>query len=496
MSLKETGISGVKWNTVASVNNAVIQTVKLMLLARLLTKSELGIANLSLVVVGFTEIFANLGMNVGLIHKQDITQKQYSSVFWLNLLLSVMLFGVLCLLSPLCAVIYHEPELKTIIPVLGLLLPISAFGKMFYTFKTKELQFKFISIVSLISVEAGAVVTIVLAWWGWGAYSLVIGFLLQYFIMQSIYAIAGMKKYKILFYCKLKEIKDMLKIGGFQVGTQVMDFISSKIDQLVIGFFGMEILGVYGLVKDLIHRILNTINPIIVNVATPVFATFQKHLDLIQKRYLLLLKTILCIDFPIFMLLLLFPLPISEILFGQNMSDAAPFTRLFALMGLCISVSSPAGVLFVSLGRTDLSFIWTIIRLGMTTIALSIASQISTFAIAWAQVIIALVTVFLYWKVMIFPMSRIRFKDYMQIIARQLLYVVLSAIPCLYFAFIPLSKPLSLLFMTLYFICYILVLFIMDKKYMHEMLQLVFPKIFKNKFKISCIFANKKINDE
>ena len=478
MSLKETGISGVKWNTVASVNNAVVQTLKLMILARLLTKSELGIANLSLVIVGFTEIFANLGMNVGLIHQQNITQKQYSSVFWLNLLLSIVLFGILCGLSPLCAQLYQEPELKTIIPILGLLLPISAFGKMFYTFKTKELQFKFISIVSLISVETGTVVTIILAWYGWGAYSFVFGFLLQAFIMQSIYAIAGMRKYKILFYCKLKEIKNMLKIGGFQVGTQVMDFVSSKIDQFIIGLFGMEILGVYGTAKDLISRILNTISPIINNVATPAFATFQDRIDLIQKRYLFLLKGILCIYFPLFVLIMLFPASISNIVFGHNLVEAAPFLRLFALIGLLNSIHSPAGILFVSLGRTDLSFFWTIIRIIMTVIAFFIAANISIMALVWAQVLIALISVFLYWRVMIYQMTKIRLKDYLHTAIQPLLYAALAAIPYFYFAFTALTTTSTILIIFAYFIFYVLIVRMLDKKYMMTMLQLIFPKIF------------------
>jgi O-antigen/teichoic acid export membrane protein len=216
-------------------------------------------------------------------------------------------------------------------------------------------------------------------------------------------------------------------------------------------------------------------------VATPAFATFQDRIDLIRKRYLFLLKGILCINFPIFILIILFPAPISNIVLGHNLIDAAPFLRLFAIIGLLSSTNLPAGILFISLGRTDLSFKWTIIRIILTVIAMFIAANISIIAVVWAQIIIAFVTVFLYWRVMIYPMAKIELKRYLQTIGRPLLYVILAAIPCLYFAFIPLSIPVSVAFIFAYLIFYLLIIWLLDKQYITNLCQMVFPKLFKRK---------------
>ena len=88
--LKQQTVSGVKWTTVANVNNTLVLMLKLLILARLLEKSDFGIIAIVLAILGFTEIFSNLGLSIGLIHKQEISQKQYSSVFWINLTLSVV----------------------------------------------------------------------------------------------------------------------------------------------------------------------------------------------------------------------------------------------------------------------------------------------------------------------------------------------------------------------------------------------------------------------
>ena len=81
MRLKDQAISGAKWNTFATVNNAAVQMLKLFVLARLLEKSDFGLVAIAMMVITFTDIFANLGLSVGLIHKKEISQKEYSSVF-------------------------------------------------------------------------------------------------------------------------------------------------------------------------------------------------------------------------------------------------------------------------------------------------------------------------------------------------------------------------------------------------------------------------------
>ena len=175
MAIKEKTISGIKWTTIATVNNAIIQLLKLFILARLLEKSDFGIIAIAFMVVGFIDIFANFGLAVGLIHKQDITQKQYSSIFWLNLILSIIFYLLLCVATPFISKFYNNSIFNTVIPLLATQLIISAFGKMFYTFKTKELEFKFISIVNISSVLLGAIATIILALLDFGVYSFVWG---------------------------------------------------------------------------------------------------------------------------------------------------------------------------------------------------------------------------------------------------------------------------------------------------------------------------------
>ena len=190
MQLKNQAISGAKWMTVSKIANSSIQILKLIILTRFLSKSDFGIIAIVFMVLGFTDIFAELGFTVGLVHKQNITRKEYSSVFWVNLFLSVVLYALMALSSPLLATFYDEKILISAIPIMGLQLIINAFGRMFYTFKTKQLEFKFIAIVDMLGLGLGTILTIWMAVKGLGVYSLIFGYLLQSIITQFVYFIS------------------------------------------------------------------------------------------------------------------------------------------------------------------------------------------------------------------------------------------------------------------------------------------------------------------
>ncbi len=433
MQLKEKTIVGAKWNSLATVNNAVVQMLKIFVLARMLSKADFGLVAIAIMVIGFTDIFANMGFSVGIIHKKEVTKQEYSSVFWVNLAVSIFLFGILCAISPLLSMYYEQSELKKIIPLLGLQLVISAFGKIFQTLRTKELDFKFISIVNMSGVYAGAIFTIVTAYLGWGVYSMVFGMLLQTTVIYATYAISGIKNNGVLFHCNLREISNMIKIGGYQVGAQVMDYCSSKVDIFLIGrFFGMEALGIYNLGKELLMKVM-VINPIITSVATPAFAKIQDDIPLMRSTYSKILNFLSSFNFPIFTVFFVFAEPLTFFFYGENMMEVAFFMRMFAVWGLFHSVGNPAGILMVSLGRTDLSFRWTVVKVIFMIATTLVFCHTTIETLTYAQVALEVAFFFAYWRMMIYKMVNTSLGEYIKSISFPFIACSIAAILCFVF---------------------------------------------------------------
>ena len=382
--------------------------------------------------LGFTEIFANMGLATGIIHKQDISRDQYSSVFWLNLMLSVALWLMLCAFTPLIANYYHHSVLRQLIPLLSFTLVIDSFGKMFYTLKTKELDFKFISIVQIVGVTLGVVLTVILALQGFGVFSLAWGALLQAAITQSVYAVSGLKAYRIRLHFRLSEIRELVSIGLYQLGMQVIDYAANKLDIFLIGrFFSAEVLGVYNLAKELLYKAVQLINPIVTNVAAPAFARFQDDMPKMRRSYAEVLHLLSFINFPIFMAFFLFAEPLTVLLYGSGMVEMVWFVRVLSVWGMLQSIGNPAGILMVSLGRTDLGFKWTLVRIVFVLAGTLVASRISIQAMAWTQVLLAFIFLFAYWRMMVYKCIQMPLKSYLGAVSWPLLGIVVATLPAL-----------------------------------------------------------------
>ena len=223
MGLKEKTVKSVKWNAIATGVTMLVQIFQLAILTHLLEKSDFGIVAIASMIISFTDIFSEMGIAVALIHKQDISQDEYSSVYWLNIFVSIIICLLTILLAPIVADFYDEPILKTIIMWFSLKILFNAFGKMFYTIRIKNLDFAFISKVRIISAIIGGALTIFLAYKGFGVMSLVYGQLFGVGINQLVFALSGLSENRIKFHFSFKEVRPFLNIGIFQLGTQMLD---------------------------------------------------------------------------------------------------------------------------------------------------------------------------------------------------------------------------------------------------------------------------------
>src|SRR5690606_5259702 len=130
---------------------AVAALLKISILTRFLDKSDFGLMALITFVMGFTDLFTDMGFTSAILHKQNITKKEYASLYWFNIVFSIFLYGMLFLISPYISDFYNEPILKMLIPLLGLNVVISAVGRIFKSMESKHLKFKEITIFEIIA---------------------------------------------------------------------------------------------------------------------------------------------------------------------------------------------------------------------------------------------------------------------------------------------------------------------------------------------------------
>ena len=413
MSLKNDVVKGVKWSTISTVVIALVAVIKISILARLLDKSDFGLMALVTFVMGFMNLFNDMGLTSAIIHIQNISKKEYASLFWFNLMMSGIMYTVLLLVVPFISSFYNEPALKILIPLLGLNLFISALGKMFKTIEQKELKFKSVALFDIIAAFSSLILAIFLALKNYGVYALVYSALLQYSLMNLLYLILGLNKYGLLCHCKYKDTKPFLKIGVYQVGGQIINYFNRDLDILIIAkFFNSELLGGYSLAKQLVLRPMQVINPIITKVASPTLAKYQNDIIMLKKNFLKLISIVSSINIPIYLSLIITAPWIIRIFYGEGFEDIIILVRILSVYLLIRSISSTVGSLIVATGKTKLEFRWNLITLLVSPVCILFGSNFGLIGASCGILCSIFILYIPAWWFLIYPIIKCSLIEY------------------------------------------------------------------------------------
>ena len=145
-----------------------------MVLARLLTPADFGTVGMLLFFINIANTFIDSGLGSALIQKKNVSSVDYSTVFYTNLFLSIVVYLVLYLLAPGIASFYNLPILCTILRIEGLVLLFNSFCIIQTTILRKKLDFKKLSIANIVGNIVGSIIGITLALFDFGVWSLVI----------------------------------------------------------------------------------------------------------------------------------------------------------------------------------------------------------------------------------------------------------------------------------------------------------------------------------
>lgn len=413
MSDRSVAIKGGFWMTVSTIATMVGQFLRLVILTRYLDKSDFGIVSIVNLVIGICIIFTDLGFASSIMYKQDISKNEFSTLYWLQLLLYLIIYAILLAFTPLVSCFYDEKILNSLIPLAGLTLLIQAIGKLYDSILQKHFQFKQLAIISVITNLSSLFVSWILAAKGFGAYSLILSSLLQIFILNICTFILGYKLQAVVLKIRLKESIPLVKIGFYQTGTRIFDYFAYKLDVLIIGkLLGVDVLGLYDLAKELVVKFVSLIGTIVTKVALPILSNNNANDNLVKLRFLQITKTVAIISIPLCIALAVFSKEIVLIIYGTNYIDTAGIVTIFAFVSMISSISCFIDMLGISKGRTDLNFYNTIFRISITIPIVIVTSMISIYAVACGQLLASAISFFACWYIVTmrtYPISLITY---------------------------------------------------------------------------------------
>jgi len=237
MSHKNSAPFGVKWTSFSTAITTGLQFLQLAILANILSPEDFGLMAMILVVIGFAQAYADMGISNAIIHRQDITKEQLSSLYWLNIFAGIIVYLLLLILIPIVVKIFDEPRLSDLMYWAIIVIITTAFGQQFQILLQKYLQFKTLSIVEIIAAFFGTMIAIIAALSGQGVFSLIWGQIGNSIIKSIMFAYIGWKKWRPCLRFKYSDLDGYLRFGFYQMGEKSINFIISHLDQFLIGVF-------------------------------------------------------------------------------------------------------------------------------------------------------------------------------------------------------------------------------------------------------------------
>ncbi|MBI4947400.1 MAG: MOP flippase family protein [Bacteroidetes bacterium] len=449
MTLKQQTISGIKWTSISAIVLAAILFLQQVLLAHFfLTKDEFGAMAILLVIIGFANIFIDMGVSNAIIYKQDITNSQLSGLYWLNIFSGFIFFIIISSISPLIVMFYSKVQIHAhYIIIISLSFVITSVSRQFRILLQKNLLFKNISIIEITAAAISFAFCMYLAYIGKGIYSLIFSTVLNSLIQAIMLFIIGIKIHKPKFTYHHKELKEFFGFGRFQMGGNIINYFFTQIDTLLIGkFLGGDVLGLYTIAKTLVMAPIQLINPIITKVTFPVMSKMQDNALALKNIYLKTLNYLSSINFPIYTMLLILAQPVIIIVYGPKWVDATYILQVLSVTFLIRSTGNPVGALLYAKGRADLVFYWVLSLIFVIPVGIFIGSLWGINEVCYALLILQIVLHYPSYHFLIKKIIPVSFLDYNLNLAKPLLFSVIAGCLSFFWVFIVTDNYLKIAF--------------------------------------------------
>ncbi|WP_294742654.1 lipopolysaccharide biosynthesis protein [uncultured Prevotella sp.] len=429
MSDKNVALKGGFWTSVSTGVVMLAQFGRVVILTRFLEKSDFGAVAIINMVIGLCLSFTDLGFASVIMYKQKLTLREFSSLYWAQFAIFLVLYIMLSLSSPLVASFYETPILAALIPLSGLSVIFQALGKLYDSVLQKKYQFKELAMRNIVANLLSLVLAWFLAYNGYGIYSLVYSTLCSIVVVNVWNLLSGFKYQRISMTFSMKEVVPLAKIGIYQTGTRIIDFIASKIDVFIIGkFLGTDVLGVYDLAKDLVHRIINFVNTVVSKVALPILSNNNNDDEAVKVRFLMITKVVAYICIPICLAIAVFSKDVVWIVYGEKFLDASFMVSIFAIGSMFGSITCFYDMLGIAKGRTDLNFKATIFRVCLIIPITLICCQFSIDILVVCNFLFGLILIPIYWRLIVMNTYPISARLYMGQFGKYMLLVGVAAI--------------------------------------------------------------------
>ena len=353
MSLKEKAIKGFGWTVFEGVFSQGIIFIVGILLARLLSPKDFGVIGIITVFVAISSSLVEGGLSNALIRKPNVTNKDFNTVFYTNIIVSLFIYILVYLFSYKIADFFNESSLELILKYSGLIIIINSFSIIQSCILTINLNFRTISVINIIASVLSSTVALYLAYNGYGVWSLVMLSILRPLIGCLLLWTLNSWKPSFLF-----SKHSFINLFGFGYKLLVSNLINTTYQNLyyfLIGkFFSPVTLGYYTRANQFQAPFSVNITLAISRISYPILSNFQNDLFQLKKVFRKFLKFSVFVNFTIIMGIAAIAKPLVLLTIGDKWTTSIFYLQLLCVPGMLYPLQILNINLITSLGHSNL----------------------------------------------------------------------------------------------------------------------------------------------
>lgn len=356
--------TGVLWASFQKFGNLAISFIANMILARLLTPNDFGAIGMLGIFITISQTLVDSGFGAALIQKQSIDDKDSSTIFYLNLSISFVLYIIIYLISPLIANFYTIPSLCDLLRVLSLVIIINALGLVQSVHLARDLNFRSISICHIVGAIIGVVFGVTLAYCGFGVWSLVLRTLATAIVTNIL--LWNMGRWKPIICFSKQSFKELFSFGGYIMLSNIILNISNNIQTLIIGkLFSPSNVGNYTQAKTLRDVTSDGISSVIGQVLYPDFSHHQNDDNVICDKLNKSIYMLSFIVFPLMIYLCVVADRLIPLVYGDQWCEAITYFQILCIGGIPLCLQRVNASVIQAKGKSKLFFICNIIKISI-----------------------------------------------------------------------------------------------------------------------------------
>lgn len=364
MSSNKIIIKGVFWSGLQLLINQSFSFLIRLLLAKILFPEQFGIVGMATVFIGFVQVLNDLGMEAAIVQRKadKLKEEHLYTAFWTGLVWGVFLYVIMSFfVAPFAADFYKEPILINLIPVLSVSILSNPINMINRAQLMREMDFRKIAFVENTSSIIAGLLSLALALYGAGVWSLAFNSLSAFLITIPLYF--KMTKWKPKQIWKVDAFKDIFGFGIYTSGTSIVNFLINNFDFLIIGkMLNASMLGAYSFAFVLTDTFRGRLMSVVNKVMYPFYGRKQDDPASLKHYYLKVVEYNSIIIYPIMVLLCVFAEPFILVFFGGKwLTSVEPLKILSVSVMVHLMVNSNTS-LVRGMGKPRLELILQVIK--------------------------------------------------------------------------------------------------------------------------------------